>query len=105
AQEHHCPERYRHCKERLQEFKDRVGDALRVRDLRPRHVDGWLKGKELSGGSERLYKGILLACLNWAARPANKKGGALIAENPLKGLLHLPATGSRGKEAVWSQET
>ena len=101
AQAAHCPERYRHCRERLQEFKDHVGDSLRARDVRPRHVDGWLKGKTLSGGSERLYKGILLACLNWAARPRSKKGGELLPENPLRGLLHLPATGSRGKEAVW----
>lgn len=105
AREQHSPERYRHCKERLQEFKDHVGDSLRAKDLRARHVEGWLKGKELTGGSERLYKGFILACLNWAARPANKKGGALIAENPLRGQMTLPATGSRGKEAVWSEET
>jgi integrase len=103
AQASHCPERYRHCKERLQEFKDQVGDSLRARDLRARHVEAWLKGKELTGGSERLYKGIILACLNWAAKPSGKKGGGLIAENPLRGQMHLPATGSRGKEAVWSQ--
>lgn len=104
ARERHSPERYRHCQERLQEFKDHVGDALRVRELRPKHVEGWIKGKVLTGGSERLYKGIILACLNWAARPKAKKGGAMIAENPLRGQMHLPATGSRGKEAVWSQE-
>lgn len=105
AQERHSAERYRLCRERLQGFKDSVGDSLRARDLRPRHVDGWLKGKTLSGGSERLYKGIVLACLNWAARPKDRKGGGLIAENPLKGLLHLPPTTSRGREAVWSPET
>jgi integrase len=105
AEQSHCPERYRHCKERLQEFKDHLGDAFRARDLRARHVDTWIAKKELTGGSERLYKGIVLACLNWAARPKNKKGGELLPENPLRGLLHLPPTGSRGKEAVWSPAT
>jgi hypothetical protein len=47
----------------------------------------------------------VLACLNRAARPVNKKGGGLIAENPLRGQMTLPATESRGKEAVWSRET
>ncbi len=105
AHKAHCADRYRHCKERLQEFKDHVGDAARAKDIRARHVEAWLKGKALAGGSERLYKGILLACLNWAARPKSQKGGEMIPENPLRGQLHLPPTGSRGKEAVWGQET
>jgi integrase len=99
-------EHYRHCKERLQELKDHVGDDFRVRDLRPSHVAGWLakKGK-IRAGTERLYKGMVLSCLNWAARPKSRKGGELISENPLKGQLHLPRGESRGKDAVWSQET
>ncbi len=99
------PERYRHCKERLQEFKDHIGGHVRARDLRPKHVDGWLGKKELSPSSERLYKSIILSCLNWAARPRTKKGGELIHENPLRGQLHLPAGESWGKEAVWTPET
>jgi integrase len=105
VQANHCAERYRHCKARLQEFKDHVGDHLRAKDLRPRHVDDWLAPKKLTAGSERLYKSILLACLNWAARPRTKKGGELLAENPLRGQLHLPLGESRGKDAVWTQET
>jgi integrase len=106
VQENFSPDRYRHCKERLQEFKDHVGNALRAKDVRPRHVEGWLRKKgRLTGGTERLYKSILLACLNWAARPRSKKGGELIAENPLRGQLHLPVGGSRGKDAVWTQDT
>lgn len=101
----HCKDRFRHCKERLQELKDYLGDSFRVKDLRAAHVAGWLKNKGLAAGSERLYKGIVLACLNWAARPKSQKGGELVPENPLRGQLHLPPTGSRGKEAVWSSET
>lgn len=105
VQENFTAERYRHCKERLQEFKDSVGDGFRAKDLRPKHVDGWLAGKDLTNGSERLYKSIILACLNWAARPRTKKGGELIHENPLRGQLRLPQGESRGKDAVWTQET
>jgi integrase len=105
VQENHCTERYRHCKERLQEFKDHIGNHVRAKDLRPKHVESWLKKKDLTNGSERLYKSIILACLNWAARPRSKKGGELIHENPLKGQLHLPLGESRGKDAVWTQET
>jgi integrase len=105
VQESHSPERYRHCKERLQEFKDHIGENVRAKDLRPRHVETWLKKKALTNGSERLYKSIILACLNWAARPRSKRGGELIHENPLKGQLHLPLGESRGKDAVWTQET
>src|SRR5205807_3109783 len=105
VQENFTAERYRHCKERLQEFKDFVGDGCRAKDLRPKHVDGWLAGKDLTNGSERLYKSIILACLNWAARPRTKRGGELIHENPLRGQLRLPQGESRGKDAVWTQET
>jgi integrase len=104
VEEHHTPERYRHCKERLQEFKDVVGDSLRVRELEEKHVDKWLKTKgTLTAGTERLYKSIVLSCLNWAAKKG-RGGGQLIAANPLKGQLHLPQGESRGKEAVWTQE-
>jgi integrase len=104
VQANHTPERYRHCRERLQEFKDYVG-SVRAKDLRPEHVEGWLKGKQLTRGTERLYKAILLACLNWAAKPKSKKGGDLIHENPLRGQLHLPQGESRGKDAVWTPAT
>lgn len=104
VQAHHVPERYRHCKERLQSFKDFVGEKMRAKDLRPKHVEDWLRPRQLKPGSQRLYKAIILACLNWAAKPRTKKGGELIHENPLRGQLHLPEGESRGKEAVWSDE-
>ena len=53
-------------------------------------------------GTERTYKAIILACLNWAA---DKKRGQLIAANPLRGLLELPEGGSRGAEVVWPKKT
>jgi len=105
VQENFCGDRYRHCKERLQEFKDCIGNGMKAKDVRPKHVDGWLAKKTLTSGSERLYKSIILACLNWAARPRTRKGGELIHENPLRGQLHLPLGESRGKDAVWTQET
>lgn len=106
VEQNYSPDRYRHCKERLQEFKDHIGNHVRAKELRPKHVDAWLKTKDkLTSGTERLYKSILLACLNWAARPRTKKGGELIPENPLRGQLHLPLGESRGKDAVWTQET
>jgi integrase len=105
VKEHHTPERYRHCKERLQEFKDHIGAGLRAKDVRPKHVDSWIATKTLSQSSVRLYKSIILSCLNWAVKPKTKGGGGLIFENPLKGQLHLPAMESWGKEAVWTPET
>ena len=43
VQENFTADRYRHCKERLQEFKDHVGNGMRAKDVRPRHVDAWLQ--------------------------------------------------------------
>lgn len=105
VQENHTAERYRHCTERLQEFKDFLGDNVRAKDLTTEHVARWLKTKgKLTGGTERLYKSIILACLNWGAKPRSKGGAELLYENPLKGQLKLPQGESRGKEAVWSPE-
>lgn len=76
-----------------------------MRDLRPRHVENWLKDKKpdvTTPGTERTYKAIILACLNWAA---SKKRGNLIASNPLRGLLELPEGGSRGAEVLWPKKT
>ena len=106
VEKNHTLERFRHCTERLQEFKNHIGDDFRAKDLRPKHVEAWLKTKgQLTDGTERLYKSIILACLNWAARPVSKKGGELIAQNPLRGQLHLPQGESWGREAVWTPET
>jgi integrase len=105
VKENFSAEHYRHCKERLQEFKNHIGDHMRARDIRAKHVEEWIKTKELTKGSERLYKSMILACLNWAARPRQKKGGEMIPENPIKGQLHMPVGESRGKDAVWAKET
>ena len=70
-----------------------------MRELRPRHVEAWLKSRPGTAkqGTTTLYKGMILAALNWAA----SKKVRLIAVNPLKGLLELPEGDSRGGEAVW----
>jgi integrase len=110
--------RYRICKARLTEFVRFVGAELRVNDLRPNHVETWLKAKAdgtlpysekarrkaapylMKPGTERLYKAVVLACLNWAAGRKVK----LIPANPLKGLLDLPEGDSRGGDTVWPTE-
>jgi len=113
---HHAPERYRLCKGRLDEFVEFVGAGLRVRDLRASRVEAWIEAKKkltekvkvkgrrktqvASPGTERGYKGIILACLNWAAGPKVR----LIASNPIKGLLVLPEGEARGGDVVWKQE-
>lgn len=102
VEENFTAERYRHCSERLQEFKDLIGGNVRARDLRPEHIDRWLNKKDITAGTERLYKSIILACLNWGAKPKSKGGAGLMFENPLKGQLALPQGESWGKEAVWS---
>jgi integrase len=103
VEKNHDKDRYRLCRDRLEEFVEFVGKSLRVGDLRPSHVERWLAGKQSvkSKGTERNYKSIILAALNWAA---NKKQGNLIPTNPLRGLLELPEGESRGESAVWSKE-
>lgn len=100
--QNHDPERYRLCKARLTEFVAFAGVNLKLRDLRPRHVEAWLKARPgaTTPGTATLYKGMILAALNWAA----SKRVRLIAANPLRGLLELPEGRSRGGEAVWSPE-
>jgi integrase len=53
-----------------------------------------------SDGTRRLYKAMILACLNWAASGKAR----LIVSNPLRGKLDLPEGGSRGGNAVWTPE-
>lgn len=116
VQKHHAPERYRLCKGRLDEFVAFVGAGLRVRDLRASHVERWITAKKeltekpkvkgrrktqvASAGTERGYKGIILAALNWAAKPKVR----LIGSNPIKGLLELPEGDARGGDVVWDQK-
>lgn len=115
VQTHHTPKRYRQCRERLQEFVQFVGGNLRVGDLRASHVERWIvekkrptekenvKGKRTtcltSKGTERGYKAIILAALNWATGPRVR----LLGSNPIKGLLALPEAEARGGEVVWDQ--
>jgi integrase len=100
------PERFRLCKGRINEFLAFLGRDLPVRDLRPVHVEKWLESKPnlKAEGSKRLYKAMILACLNWAASAKGKEKTRLIAFNPLRGKLRLPEGESRGGEAVWPQE-
>ena len=116
VRKHHAPERYRLCKGRLDEFVNFVGVGLRVRDLRASHIERWItakkeltekkkmKGKRMtqvaSKGTERGYKAIILAALNWAAKPKVR----LIGSNPVKGLLELPEGDARGGDIVWDQK-
>lgn len=96
------PDRFRNCKSRMNEFLAFLGRDIRIKDLRPRHVEEWIASKEnlKAAGSKRLYKAMILACLNWAASAKMR----LIASNPLRGKIELPEGGSRGGEAVWPQE-
>ncbi|MCI0458328.1 MAG: site-specific integrase [Gemmataceae bacterium] len=102
VQRTHDADRYRLCKARLNDFLAHLGGDIRVRDLRPRHVEEWIKGKPgvTADGTRRLYKAMILACLNWAASGKVR----LIATNPLRGKLELPEGGSRGGDAVWTPE-
>ncbi len=104
VRERDSEERFRLVQARLFDFCAFVGDNKPCRDLRAKDVEDWIGAKTLSPGTERTYKAIVLAMLNWAATPRSKKGGELIASNPLRGQLHLPEGGSRGAEVVWSPE-
>jgi integrase len=102
VQKSHDPDRYRLCKARMEEFVRFVGEGRRVKDIRPRHVEGWIASKTgvTKPGTERNYKAMVLAALNWAA----SKKVRLIATNPLKGLIELPEADSRGGEVVWPRK-
>jgi len=102
----YTPERFRLCFARLKEFRDFIGLGTRIRELRPSHVEKWLASRPNAAkpGTERLYKAMILAPLNWAAKAKEKGGGGLIARNPLKGQLKLPEGESRGGEAVWTEK-
>jgi integrase len=95
-------ERYRLCKGRINEFIAFLGSDIRVKDMRPAHVEGWIASRTTlkSSGTKRLYKAMILAALNWGASSKVR----MIAANPLKGRIELPEGQSRGGEAVWPQE-
>jgi integrase len=113
VKKNHAPERYRLCKGRLEEFVEFVGPGLKVRDLRASHVERWITAKKVMSkmekvkgqremcvakpGTERGYKAIILAALNWAAKPKVR----LISANPIKGLLDLPEGEARAGDVVW----
>lgn len=102
VQKNNDPDRYRHCRKRINEFLAFVGGRTKVKELRPSHVENWIAAKEnvTKEGTKRLYKAIILACLNWAASGKVR----LIARNPLRGKLELPEGGSRGSSASWTPE-
>lgn len=80
-----------------------AGVQLKVKDLRPRHVEVWIGSEKQQtsrgerplpigvskSGTIRGYKSITLACLNWAA----SEKARLVPSNPPKGLLELPEGG------------
>ena len=45
VQQTYDPERYRRCKARINEFLAYLGKDIKVRDMRPRHVENWIKRK------------------------------------------------------------
>jgi integrase len=98
----HDKERFRTCRDRVNEFIAYLGGDVKVRELRPRHVEQWLADKTdvTKNGTRRLYKAMILACLNWAASSKVR----LIAANPLRGKLELPEGESRGGDSVWPPE-
>jgi integrase len=102
VQQNYCSGRYVICKRQANDFLAHLGKDIKVRDLRARHVEGWIQAKDgvTAPGTKRLYKAAILACLNWAA----SKKVRLIASNPLRGKLELPEGGSRGGEVVWTPE-
>jgi integrase len=95
-------ERFRLCRGRINEFIAFLGRDIKVKDLRPSHVESWIASRPnlKSSGTKRLYKAMILAALNWGA--SNKV--RMIASNPLKGRIELPEGQSRGGDAVWPQE-
>lgn len=115
VKEEHSEERYRLCKDRLEEFVKFIGLGVRIGDLRASHVNRWIdakkqptmkekvKGKRVTciatAGTERQYKSMILAVLNWAAKPRVR----LIARNPLRGQLELPEGDARGGDVVWDE--
>lgn len=102
VQENHDPDRFRLCQARVNDFIAFLGRDINVRELRAGHVEEWVRSKTgvQSDGTRRLYKAMILACLNWAA----SKKVRLIAKNPIRGKLDLPEGVSRGGEAVWTPE-
>lgn len=113
---HHSPGRYRYSKNRIEEFAAFVGAGLRVKDIRASRVEAWINSRKVmsakpnsrgrretrvaSPGTERAYKAVILACLNWAA----SKKVRLIPSNPIKGMVELPEAPARGGEVVWDQK-
>jgi integrase len=71
---------------------------LRVDQLRPFHIDNWLRSHPTWGpGSQRIGINVIVRALNWAV----KKG--YVSRNPVKGIERPPAR-SRGDECVVSNE-
>ena len=99
VQKHHAADRYRNCKAKVNEFLAHLGRDIKVKDLRPHHVEDWIASKPgiKAAGSKRLYKAMILAVLNWGASHKVR----MIASNPLKGRIELPEGKSRGGDAVW----
>ncbi|HZV06465.1 MAG TPA: tyrosine-type recombinase/integrase [Gemmataceae bacterium] len=85
-----------------QSFKDQFPD-LRVEDLKPKHLKEWFAAHPTwSESSHGYFTSVILAALNWAARPEDDRE-PLIEKNPLS-KMRRPKPHSRGKEAVIDSE-
>lgn len=103
AMNNHCAKRYSVSKRIITDFVLFFGETKRINDLRPIVIEDWIVNKSnvTKPGSQRQYKAVILACLNWAA----SRKVRLIPHNPIKGLIELPEGGSRGGDAVWTDKT
>ena len=65
----HDAERFRLCKARVNDFIAFLGKDIKVRDLRPRHVEEWIKSKPgvKTDGTRRLYSEAM-ACAGYERR-------------------------------------
>lgn len=84
-------------------FKDFLAKwpGLRVRDLRPAHLESWWEAHPTWGPSMKNLAGTAFkAALNWAAEPGK---GDIIMRNPLKGM-ELPSVQRRSATVVVKQD-
>jgi integrase len=100
TQRHRETDTYVDYRRTLQNFKDKWPD-LTVAELSQRHIEAWFDDhKDWSSTTRWNYLTILLAALNWAAKPTVK----LIPFNPLRGL-ERPRRRSRAGEARVDEAT
>lgn len=87
CQKHRAPDTYQWYRDRLERFGQTYPD-MKVKDLRPFHVQQWMDSMEVSSGTKRNYGRSIKRCLRWA-----KKLGYIDA-NPIA-EMELPKAGKR----------